>query len=72
MFPRKSITKISIPTFAKSSEKVGVDISVIDFQGNILTSFKIYETNFSSIQDVTQLSTTFDFTVIIKAKNVTV
>ncbi len=38
MFPWKSITKISIPTFPKSSEKVGVGILVIDFQGNIFMS----------------------------------
>jgi hypothetical protein len=35
MFSWKSITKIPFPTFAKSSEKVGIDILVIDFQGNI-------------------------------------
>jgi hypothetical protein len=32
MFPWKYITKMSIPTFAKSSENVGVGILVIDFQ----------------------------------------
>jgi hypothetical protein len=38
MFPSKSMTKIPIPTFIKSSEKLGVGILVIDFQGNILVS----------------------------------
>jgi hypothetical protein len=38
MFPWKSVTKIPIPTFLKSSDKVGVDILVIDFQGNIFMS----------------------------------
>ncbi len=36
MFSWKSITKIPIPTFAKSSEKGGVGILVIDFRGNTL------------------------------------
>jgi hypothetical protein len=31
MFPWKSITKIPTSTFAKSNEKVGVGILVIDF-----------------------------------------
>ncbi len=35
MFLWKSITKIRIPTFENSSEKVGVGILVIDFQGNL-------------------------------------
>ncbi len=38
MFPWKSITKIRIPTFEKSSEKVGIGILVIDFQEKILMS----------------------------------
>ncbi len=52
MFPGKSITKIPIPTFAKPSEKAGVGILVIDFQGNIFMSsdgFQNLQTNFSSI-----------------------
>jgi hypothetical protein len=36
MFPWKSITKIWIPTFAKSNKKVGVGILLTGFQGNIL------------------------------------
>ncbi len=38
MFPGKLITKIPIPTFTKSSEKVGMCILVIDFPGNIFMS----------------------------------
>jgi hypothetical protein len=44
--------KIPIPTFAKSSEKVGFGILVIDFQGKISMSsdrFENLQTNFSSI-----------------------
>jgi hypothetical protein len=60
-----------MPTFEKSSDKVGVGILVVDFQGNILMSsdrFNIFKTNFASISDVTQLSKTFYFRVMIKAK----
>jgi hypothetical protein len=38
MFSWKSITKIPIPSFAKSSEEADVNILVIDFQGNIFMS----------------------------------
>jgi hypothetical protein len=38
MFPWKSITKIPVPIFSKSSEKVGVGILVIDFQASIFMS----------------------------------
>ena len=38
MHPRKSITKIPTPTFAKYSEKVDISILVIDFLGNIFMS----------------------------------
>jgi hypothetical protein len=43
MFPGKSITKIPIPTFAKPSEKAGVGILVIDFQGNIFMSSDFFK-----------------------------
>jgi hypothetical protein len=38
MFPRKSITNMSTPTFSLDFEKVGTGILVIDFQGNIFMS----------------------------------
>jgi hypothetical protein len=46
MFPGKSITRIPIPTFAKSCEKEGVGILVIDFQGNILMSSDRFQNKF--------------------------
>jgi hypothetical protein len=51
MFSLKSIAKIPIATFEKSSEKVGVDILVLDFQGNIYMS----SDRFQNLQFVTSL-----------------
>jgi len=46
MFSWKSITKIQIPTFEKSSEKLGVGILVIDFQWKILMSSGKFQNKF--------------------------
>ncbi len=68
MFSRKSKTKIPIPTFANSSEKVDVGILVIDFEGNLFDEFgQVSKQIF--LQFMTSLnSTTFHFRVTIKSK----
>jgi hypothetical protein len=68
MFSLKSIAKIPIATFEKSSEKVGVDILVIDFQGNIFMSSDTFLFN------LRRHSTLYDlpFHSYNQSKNVTV
>ncbi len=72
MFPGKSVTKIPIPTFAKSSEKVGVGILVVDFQGNVFMSSDGFQNKF--LFDLRCHSTLHDlpFQSYDQSKNVTV
>ena len=62
MFSQKSITKIPTPTFAKSTEKVGVAISVIDFCENIfMSSDKSQNLQNKFLFNLRRRSTLYDF-----------
>ncbi len=75
MFSWKSTTKIPIPSFAKSSQKVGVGILVIDFQGNILMSSDGFQNLLNKfLFNLRRHSTPYDlpFQSYDQSKNVTV